>query len=422
MGLLTRKHLLLLGTSLVTTIATCLIIAGSIRVVETGWTNDNITYFGQAMLLIFYLATVAHLWSRLPLFDKGMQIRKLFFMMGFSFITISSVYILLILDHFLSWAGFPTISWMFDNAVEPVQFFLFGNESFPFIQMSAMEVGSFSQMILGVAFYVYPLERHVKDRKPWFTMSLLVTVLVTISMGFLPRDPWLLSITTLVGVGLTFVNFVYMFYLYFSMAVRSSGKMRKASFMVAFGLLIIFFVWFAGIFDIELHVKMVIQYSIGGTSLILFNAGFFVMTIGVENKGGLATTLLEYYQSKRICIVHRGTIKDRVYACPGCGVYYCVPCKNAVVDAENKCWNCGTVLEKSMTINIQIKADDHAFDDFKELKQKLGQDSDLEVLKLMIGMTKKYMVIEQSKDGNEAEMNIEITEPSPAPEKLRPGE
>jgi hypothetical protein len=89
-------------------------------------------------------------------------------------------------------------------------------------------------------------------------------------------------------------------------------------------------------------------------------------------------------------------------------MFYCIKCKDAIANAENKCWNCGGMLGKSMIIEIKMDATDPAFEKFKNLKQELGLESDVEAFKLMIDLATGHNVAGESvvipEEGNEREM------------------
>jgi hypothetical protein len=73
--------------------------------------------------------------------------------------------------------------------------------------------------------------------------------------------------------------------------------------------------------------------------------GLVITTYGLSTIRAINKALIEYYQAKRICIVHRGKIDGPVFMCATCRIFYCIPCKQAIVELENACWNCKAVLE-----------------------------------------------------------------------------
>ena len=76
--------------------------------------------------------------------------------------------------------------------------------------------------------------------------------------------------------------FIYLFYLYFSTAIKSSGIMKKGGVMIAFGLLLLILTWVVGwalpaALDVDAVVKTVIQYGIGISAIALYNWGFYIL-------------------------------------------------------------------------------------------------------------------------------------------------
>ena len=49
---------------------------------------------------------------------------------------------------------------------------------------------------------------------------------------------------------------------------------------------------------------------------------------------------LEFFNTKQICLIHRGPIEGVTHFCPKCYVKYCENCFNSVIQIENTCWNC----------------------------------------------------------------------------------
>ncbi len=89
-----------------------------------------------------------------------------------------------------------------------------------------------------------------------------------------------------------------------------------------------------------------VPYLVYTIAISLKVAAICMMAYGAFNFMQLNSAMVDYYQSKRICVVHRGIIKGRVFMCGNCRIFYCIDCKNAIVDLENKCWNCGDVLSR----------------------------------------------------------------------------
>ncbi|MHA1699206.1 MAG: hypothetical protein ACTSWN_10240 [Promethearchaeota archaeon] len=237
----------------------------------------DINYIGYVILISLAFATTVHLWSRAPTFEKGTSIRKLFILMGISFITISCIFLFYISEAWSIWAGKPTITEMLDSSITDVEFNMFNLESLH-VRMPLSSIVTFSFIMIGVSFYIWPLEKYVKNRRPWFTISLWVCLLI-MPIFALFRNNWLmLTIATTGIISFVLINFIFMFYLYISLAANSTGKMRIASTFVAFGLILMICVWVLGIGIVsDDRLQTILQFSIGVTSMILFNAGFHII-------------------------------------------------------------------------------------------------------------------------------------------------
>jgi hypothetical protein len=75
-------------------------------------------------------------------------------------------------------------------------------------------------------------------------------------------------------------------------------------------------------------------------------ASVFLLNSGLTNA---YKSLVDYFQSEHVCIVHRGKIAGKMFICPRCGVFYCIPCRDAIAEIDGKCWNCKTALEQGKT-------------------------------------------------------------------------
>jgi len=87
-------------------------------------------------------------------------------------------------------------------------------------------------------------------------------------------------ITTFIILWLLY-NFLFLFYLYFSTGLNSpkGTAMRKASFMIGIGLLMILITWVAG-WAINTEVPLLdlaIQMSFGAIGIGFFNYGFYLI-------------------------------------------------------------------------------------------------------------------------------------------------
>ena len=103
------------------------------------------------------------------------------------------------------------------------------------------------------------------------------------------------------------------------------------------------------------------------------------MNFGRTNKAAM-----DYYRSRKICIVHRSRIQGTPFMCATCNVLYCTTCKDAVVRVDNKCWNCGAVLDTSTELSFRVRANDPIFQEFAFIKDELKSETDAEALRVVL--------------------------------------
>nr|MDO8114985.1 hypothetical protein [Candidatus Sigynarchaeota archaeon] len=272
-----RKRTLTLGFSLIAVLAlTCFWPAIS-RWLAIGFNvQTDLSFIGYVALISMTLGTSVHLWSRLPTFSKESTIRTLFLLMGTSFIIISVIFLYYIIDTLLTWEGLPSLSNMVDSTLpDGIKFSLFGIFN---VSMPLSSILMFAFIMLGVSFFIFPLERYVKSRRPWFAISLWICLCVLPLLAMFKDNAVVLSISTAGIVLFVLINFIFMFYLYISLARMSAGKMRTASVLVAIGLFSMIFVWVMGIGILDDKIlQSIIQFIIGVMSVSMFNTGFYIM-------------------------------------------------------------------------------------------------------------------------------------------------
>lgn len=271
-----KKKVKVAGGVIVGFIALMLLLLGILHWLDYGFVlRDHINYLGYILLITLCLVTTVHLWTRVTGFEPGTSIRNLFTLMGISFIIIGTIFVYYIVDYLLQWAGFNSLSVIMQSAGLDLDFYLFG---FVDISMPFESVVTFAFIMLGVSFFIYPLEKYVKNRRPWFAISLWLCLSIIPLIAVFKNNQLALSIATAGIVLFVLINFIFMFYLYIALAVKSTGRMRKASVLVAFGLFMMIFVWVVGIglFDDKL-VQAAVQFGIGIGSMTMFNIGFYIM-------------------------------------------------------------------------------------------------------------------------------------------------
>jgi len=246
----------------------------------------NVQFIVSLTVSALALATSFHLWSRVPKLEG--QIRKLFLLTGFTFIVILGIFDYLLIDTILEWMGMPTIVNSLNNSIAQVEFNFFGIEGLK-ATMPADSFVTFALIIFAISFYIFPMEKYVKQTIPWHTYSLFAcAAVIPVLILFVPRDfpgsEIVMSILTAVIVLWLLYNFLFLFYLYFSNGLKSpkGTAMRNASFMIGIGLLLILLTWISGwaINTGTPILDLAIQMSFGGIGIFIFNYGFYLIRPG----------------------------------------------------------------------------------------------------------------------------------------------
>nr|MDO8087225.1 hypothetical protein [Candidatus Sigynarchaeum springense] len=273
----TVKRIEIVGFVSIAVFTAIMLIIGVVRWSTVGFgipeLASDLNYIGYIVLISMAAVTTVHLWSRVPTLPEGLPIRTLFKMMGITFLVIGFIFVYTMMDTLLRWAGYPALSDMID-IVPDIKFDLFGLTT---VTMPVSSIVMFAIIMAGVAIFIFPLERFVKNRRPWFTISMLISLGIIPFMIFLMENDIAMMIVTVGIVFIVLINFIFMFYLYISLAVKSAGKMRTASALVAIGLFSMIFVWVVGLGLFEKVLQSILQFVIGLTSIIMFNGGFRIM-------------------------------------------------------------------------------------------------------------------------------------------------
>jgi hypothetical protein len=252
---------------------------------------DFFTLIGYIAFVCLAFGTSVHLWSLVPTMPEGTPIRNLFRLMGVSFVIISIIFLYSVINSLQIYAGVPTLTSLIDSSpdlsLRSVIFYVFNiQQRWAEIEMPLDSIVTFAFIMVGVSVLIYPLEKYVKGRKPWFSISMWIALLLIIviipfrenvsaNINVTVLNTWVLSVATLGIVLFVIINFIYMFYLYISLAVMSAGKMRTASTLVAFGLIMMIMVWILNMISSDYRVY--IEFATGLTAMIFFNLGFKIM-------------------------------------------------------------------------------------------------------------------------------------------------
>ncbi|NMC04555.1 MAG: hypothetical protein GYA24_05050 [Candidatus Lokiarchaeota archaeon] len=126
---------------------------------------------------------------------------------------------------------------------------------------------------------------------------------------------------------------------------RTAPALRKFAWIFSFGVLV-FAVGSGGLSQsiIDTVLRDIDRDLVFFTGNTLKVVGISILAYGMSKIREINKAMIEYFQAKRICIVHRGKIDGQVFMCATCRVFYCIPCKVAIVELENTCWNCKSIL------------------------------------------------------------------------------
>lgn len=225
--------------------------------------------------------TSFHLWSRVPKLEG--RLRRLFFISGFTFVALLIIFTYLLINIVLEWSGLLPITVALNNAISPVEFEFFNIKGLK-TNMPADSFLTFALILFAISFYLFPIEKYVKQKLPWHTLSMLVCMALIPLLLFLrnvPNSVYILSIGTIGVVIWVIYNFIFLFYLYFSTGLKSpkGSKMRTASIMIGLSMLFIIITWISG-WSIKTGTPLldfIVQMTFGGLGVFLFNYGFYLI-------------------------------------------------------------------------------------------------------------------------------------------------
>ena len=280
------KKFIIIGSVVIIGYSLPFLLIGIMRWLSIGFDLNeikNIQYVVSVFVCILALGTSFHLWSRVSSLEG--KIKKLFLLSGFTFVVITGIFTYNMLNILFEWLGYNSISGTLNTLIPQVQFNVFNIEALK-ISMPADSFITFGLILLSISFYLYPMEKYVKQTIPWHTITMFIcTALIPLLLILrdIPNSVWLLSIGTIGVVLWVFYNFLFLFYLYFSTGIKSpkGTAMRKASFMIGFGILSIFLTWIVGLIRLGSPIlEFSAQMLTGGIGIFLFNYGFRLIKMG----------------------------------------------------------------------------------------------------------------------------------------------
>jgi len=275
------RKIIVIGAAVIGGFMAPFLILGILNWLNAGFIIEDIQFIFLLSICGGCLFTSFHLWSRVPKLSG--QIKTLFKLTGITFVVICFGFLYFIIDFMLIWYGMNTIIDTLNAIVPPIIFNMFYIEGLK-VTMPVESLLLFAIVIISLSFYLFPMERYAKQTFPWHTISVLccdILIILMLLARYMPLNTLLFSIGTIGVILWVFYNFLFLFYLYFQVAIKSpkGAAMRKAAMMIAFGLLIFVFVWVAG-WAIELGsvlLDALLQLSLGVLALTLFNVGFFLL-------------------------------------------------------------------------------------------------------------------------------------------------
>ncbi|MFX0099252.1 MAG: hypothetical protein ACFFCS_06685 [Candidatus Hodarchaeota archaeon] len=257
---------------------------------------------------------------------------------------------------------------------------------------------------ISFAFFIFPYEKYFNRKKKHVISILLLlgiaAAAVTVISGAFILDVGNTGNASLIafagiihpiGALLILIAFFAMIVgsltIYFRLVLQTSGLIKNKSLATAIG----FLTWFASVFCNAIRGEIDnISPLLGLLGPITFYTGTFLIAYGFK---GIMSAVIDFYQSKHICIVHRGVVEGKLFVCTRCNVFYCTQCKDAIAAAENRCWNCNDLLDKSLELNLKYKAGTDSFQKFVDLKKWLNLENDRDAFGILLEIGKNAMAL-----------------------------
>ncbi|MBD3352089.1 MAG: hypothetical protein GF364_11435 [Candidatus Lokiarchaeota archaeon] len=277
-----RKSLRNLGIIIAISFTAFWTILGLFQWIPSGVSAEDYDYIYLIFMCGAGIITVFHLWCRYPGFPEDSPLRRLFKLMGFTFFPLIIIFTIQLIDTVLQWNGLSTIFGTINSIVGTIKFDFFGIEQFG-TTMPGDSLVIFEIIVFSIIFYIYPMEVFT-GKKRW-RIYILIGFLVLIPLApFIAEafNEMIISIVTAAIIIYVVYCFLYLFYLYFSTARKSTGSMRKGGYLVAFGLLFLILTWIVGwalpaMGDMPNALRTFIQYTVGITAVLIYNWGFYIL-------------------------------------------------------------------------------------------------------------------------------------------------
>jgi hypothetical protein len=227
------------------------VVAASLGVILALWGADMlsehlINVIANHVLLIGSALSYQHLSSRAANYEEGTPFRRYLRLLVLFFIPLALFEIMMIADEVLRANDYMTTSEFINSTRPDLIFNIFGVEAWR-TRMPMISIVMFALICLSVCFFLYPIETYVKQNKrPWHTISMLFCTLMLglITVDLLTQSVLLMSLATVGIIFIVLVNFIYVFWVYFSVAIRApKGPVRTGGLSIGSSLFLIIMVW-----------------------------------------------------------------------------------------------------------------------------------------------------------------------------------
>ena len=241
-----------------------------------------VTLIMNNLVLIMALVSISHLSTRASAYDEKAPFRKYLKLMTLFFLPVIVFGIYLIIDEIFYIEGRPGVSDQLNN-LHPSIIFLFAEQEKWKVTMPMASIFTFGILMFAIISFMYPIERFIRqEKRPIHTISqlLIICIMPLMFVDVLVENTWLITVLLFASVLIVLINFLYLFWVYFSVAMKSpAGPVRNGGLMIAFSLIMIILAWASTwiLADLVDWLKFLITYSITLLSVVLLNLGFYTL-------------------------------------------------------------------------------------------------------------------------------------------------
>jgi len=136
------------------------------------------------------------------------------------------------------------------------------------------------------------------------------------------------------------------FIIFLIVLIRTSKKAQQVAFLSFLGLLI---AALSAFLESDFFITSGLVSPLISPLLLVIGLTIFTLPQKI-----MVRLIIEYYTNKKICLVHRGKIKGKIYFCQTCFVCYCQNCFENVILKEKLCWSCGNAIEAKNIEDLKL--------------------------------------------------------------------